>query len=114
MPSPGFFERYSRGEASAEDLDFYVGRWHATYAGLPAYPSLHAYLGLTRDEYELLLCDPFALPDILRSRQTGADLRELMAERHQRLRAADRAEDATIRFSLGNWLDRHGHHGHPG
>lgn len=110
--SPSFFDLYSRGDASEDDLDAYVGRWHAEYAGHPAYPSLHAYLGLTRDEYAVLLCDPLALTCILRARQTGANLVEVMAERYERLRAANRREDVTILFSLGNWLKRQGWRSH--
>lgn len=105
--SPSFFDLYSRGEASDDELDDYVGRWHAAFAGQSVYPSLHAYLGLTRGEYELLMCDPLALPNILRARRTGLSLAEVMAERYETVLASNRREDDTIRFSLGNWLRRH-------
>lgn len=105
---PSFFDLYRRGSASEDDLDAFVERWHATYAGHPAFPPLHAWLGLTRDEYEVLLCDPLALPSILRARQTETTLIDIMAERYEHLRASGRREDATIRFALGNWLKRQG------
>ena len=108
--TPSFFDLYSRGEASPDDIDDHVGRWHDTYNKLPQYPPLHEFLGLSREEYEVWLYDPFALPYILQARRSGGDLVEIMAARYEELRAANRAADGTILFSLGNWLKAHSRH----
>ena len=70
------------------------------------HPPLHEYLGLTRDEYEVSVYDPFSLPCILQARQPGENLVDIMATRFEQLRVANRAEDRTIIFSLRNWLRR--------
>lgn len=107
---PSFFDLYSRGDAAADDLDEFVGRWHGQYGDQRDYPPLHEYLGLTHDEYEVLMYDPFSLPCIRQARQQGENLVAIMAERFKQLRAANRREDGTIIFSLGNWLKRQPQH----
>lgn len=105
--APSFFERYMHDQASADEIDDFVGEWHEKFAGQTEYPPLHEYLGLTHDEYEVLMYDPFALPLIRHARQ-GADLVQLMMQRYAQLCAANRREDGTIIFSLRNWLQRLG------
>lgn len=105
-----FFDRYSRGEASPDDIEDDIARWHETYKDQASYPPLHEFLGLTHDEYEVWLSDPFALPCILRARLSGNDLIEIMVERYEELRTANRTTDGTIVFSLGNWLKVHSRH----
>ena len=102
----GFFDLYSRGDASPDDIDDYVGRWHEEHKDRLDHPPLHEYLGLTGDEYEVLMYDPFSLPCILQARQPGENLVDIMAERYAQLRIGNRQEDGTILFSLGNWLKR--------
>lgn len=104
--APSFFELYSRGDVSPDDLEDYVGRWHDEYKDRSEYPPLHEYLGVTRAEYEVLLYDPFSLPCILQARLPGENLVDIMAERYAQLRAANRREDGTTIFLLGNWLKR--------
>jgi hypothetical protein len=99
-----FFDLYSRGEASPDDIEDHIGRWHDAYKGVSRHPPLHEFLGLTRMEYEAWLYDPFALPYILQARRSGRKLVEVMAERYEALRASNREADGTILFSLGNWL----------
>jgi hypothetical protein len=88
--NPNFLEhscfRHDAQELWAEDLE------------------LHEYLGMTHEEYEVWLCDPVSLPAILHARQSGRALVEIMADRYNELRAANRRADATIPFSLDNWL----------
>ena len=108
IAAPTFFDLYMQGHATADDIDDFVGRWHDTFAGQSACPPLHTYLGLTHDEYEVLMYDPFALPLMRQSRQTGLDLVDLMMERLDQLRAANRDQDRSIIFSLENWLRRQG------
>jgi hypothetical protein len=107
---PSFFDLYMRGDAAADDIDDYVGRWHDKFEGRSEYPPLHEYLGLSHDEYEVLMCDPFALPVILLARRPGGSLQDLMADRFNELRAANRREDRSIIFSLGHWLKRRPRH----
>jgi hypothetical protein len=102
--APRFFELYSRGEATSDSIEHYIDRWHDRYKGKEKYPPLHKYLGMTREEYEVWLYDPFSLPCILLARQSGKSLADIMAERLEQLRATDRWEDGAIILSLGNWL----------
>jgi hypothetical protein len=104
--APSFFDLYSRGEAASDDIHDFIGRWHDDQEPCAHDMPLHQYLGLTRDEYEVWLYDSFSLPCILQARQPGGELVDIMAARYAQLRAADRREDGTIIFSLGNWLQR--------
>ena len=108
--TPTFIDRYSRGEASPGDIDACIGQWHDTNKRRAEYPPLHEFLGLSHVEYEVRRYDPFALPCILRARRSGRDLVEVMAERYEELRTANRAADATTLFSLGNWLKARSRH----
>jgi hypothetical protein len=105
-----FFELYSRGDVPADTIEDYIDRWHYRYREQEKYPPLHEYLGLTREEYEVLLYDPLSLPWILQARQTRGNLVDIMTQRLKQLRAANRREDAAIIFSLGNWLQAQANH----
>ena len=102
--APSFLDLYSRGEASADDIDDFVDRWHDAGEPWAQDLELHEYLGMTHEEYEVWLCDPLALPAILDARRSGRALAAVMADRYEALRSANRPADATILFSLGNWL----------
>jgi hypothetical protein len=108
--APSFFDLYSRGAATAECVHDHIDRWHDCYKDQADYPPLHEYLGMTRDEYEVWLYDPFSLPCIRQSRLPGENLVDIMAKRYFQLCAANRREDGTIIFSLGNWLNRQKRH----
>lgn len=104
--TPSFFELYSRGDVAGDSIHDHIDAWHDRFQGVDDHPPLHDYLGLTRDEYEVWLYDPFSLPCIRQSRLPGRSLDAVMAERLATLRAASRREDATIILSLENWLKR--------
>jgi hypothetical protein len=106
--APSFFDLYSRGEASPDDIDDFVDRWHDAQDPGVRSLELYEYLGMTHEEYEIWLCDPLGLPDILDARRSGRALADVMADRYEALRATNRPADATILFSLGNWLKQHG------
>jgi hypothetical protein len=108
--APSFFDLYCRGAVEADSVHDHIDGWHDRYKDQTDYPPLHEYLGMTRDEYEVWLYDPFSLPRIRQSRQTGESLADIMARRYDQLRAANRREDGTIIFSLGNWLKRQQRH----
>lgn len=110
VEAPSFFDLYARGEVTADSVHDHIDRWHDRYKDQADYPPLHEYLGMTHDEYEVWLYDPFALPFIRQSRQPGGNLVDIMAERYEQLCAANRREDGTIIFSLGNWLKRQPRH----
>ncbi len=102
--APSFLDLYSRGEASADDIDDFVGGWHDAQEPWAQDLELYDTLGMTHEEYEVWLCDPLALPAILDARRSRRTLAAVMADRYEALRAANRPADATILFSLGNWL----------
>jgi len=60
-----FIERYLIEEARPEEIDDYVDTWHSNPDGL----ELHEFLGMSKEEYELWLRNPDALPDIARARK---------------------------------------------
>jgi hypothetical protein len=68
--SPSFFDLYCKGDASADDIDDFVAKWHARKDARARALPLHDYLGLTRDEYEAWVRDAGALPRIRRARKS--------------------------------------------
>ncbi len=99
-----FFDLYCHGEATADEIEDYVGRWHRSPEPAAKDLPLHDYLGLTREEYEVLLYDPDALPQILAARESHRPLVGLMAARLRELKSVNRPEDGTTIVLLGNWL----------
>jgi len=104
-----FFDLYTRGEVSPGDIDDFVGRWHDRVESAARHVPLHEYLGMSRTEYEVWLCDPFALPEILQARRTGHALTGVMRARYEAMRAANCPQDAAILYALGNWLNQPAH-----
>jgi hypothetical protein len=86
-----FFDLYSRGEITAEQIDDFVHQWH--HAPESEQRSLAEYLGMTDEEYAVSVMDPAALPQILAAREQGRPLRAVMA-------------DYVARLRLGHWLKR--------
>lgn len=109
MRPASFFGLYSRGEVSPDDIDEFVARWHDSREPSARDLSLSEYLGMTRAEYEVWLCDPFALPELLQARRSGRTLSDVMQARYVTMRAANRPQDAAILHALGNWLNQHAH-----
>jgi len=66
-----FLELYMRGEASADEIDDYVDRWHEGADAAAAVLPLHEYLGFTKAEYDRWVQAPEALPEIVRARRDG-------------------------------------------
>ena len=99
---PTFFDRYSRGEVTADRIAEFVGDWHALDDTEER--SLAAYLGLTDEEYDVLLMDTDALPQILSARKTGRRLRDVMADYLAELQRRAQPEDRTSTYALGHWL----------
>ncbi|HEY8290200.1 MAG TPA: hypothetical protein VIG49_13090 [Acetobacteraceae bacterium] len=105
---PAFFELYSRGDLSADRIEDFVGRWHASDASEER--PLAEFLGMTEDEYRVWLMDPNALPQILAARRAGRPLEDIIAEYVTGLQEAARSVDQAARHALGHWLTaRSGH-----
>jgi hypothetical protein len=97
-----FFDRYSRGEVAADEIDDYVSEWHRS-------PStdqrcLAEFLGMTHQEYQVWIMDPNSLPLILAARQTSRPLIELVTERVAEMEAAGRPSDTSALYALSNWM----------
>jgi hypothetical protein len=60
--APRFFDLYSRGEVIPDHIHDFIGRWHDDQEPWARDMPLDEYLGLTHDEYEVGLHDPFSLP----------------------------------------------------
>jgi len=99
-----FFDLYSRGDASPDDIDDFVDRWHDRLEPWARDMSLEDYLGLRHDEYRVWVHDPEALPSILEARRAKRPLRAVIGERFAELVAAARSRDATIVKGLRIWL----------
>jgi hypothetical protein len=71
-----FFDLYARGDATEDEIDDHVDRWHVEMAGRESagVVPLAAYLGLTDGEYAAWVEDGTALPRILKARLSGAPL----------------------------------------
>jgi len=108
--APTFLDLYAQGKVVPDDVDDFVSRWHADQEPWAKNLSLHEYLGMTHQEYEVWLYDPFSLPCILAARQSGRALADIMTARYEAMRAAGRPADASILYSLGNWLDQQRQH----
>lgn len=52
-----FVDRFLRGEVTAAEIDDDIDRWHAGGSALP----LHAYLGMTIEEYAAWVVDASSL-----------------------------------------------------
>lgn len=59
-----FVKDYLNDEATLEDIDAYVDRWHE---GCASHLDLHEYLGLTSEEYSEWATNPSKLKEILES-----------------------------------------------
>jgi hypothetical protein len=68
-PRRTFFDLFSRGEVSADQIDDYIEAWHEG-AGKEA--SLHEYLGLTWPEYQQWAEDAGSLHQILAHRREAS------------------------------------------
>ncbi len=104
---PSFFDLYSRGQVSPDDVDDFVGRWHDDQEPWSRDLALHEYLGVTHEEYQVWLCDPFVLPDILQARRSHEKLVDVVTARYEAMRAANQPDKVSILFSLRNWLKQH-------
>src|SRR5215472_2960112 len=69
VPGP-FFHMYLKREVSADDIDDFIEIWHQK----PGRKKIFEFLGMTKEEYFLWLCDPESLAEIARARTAGISL----------------------------------------
>ena len=101
---PSFFDLYSRGEATADQIDDFVGRWHEDEEPWAKDMALHEYLGLSEQEYQVWVYDRDALPQILAARRERQPLREVIANHLDALIHEDRRVNGTKIYGLRIWL----------
>lgn len=100
-----FFALYDSGHAVAGDIDDFVGAWHES--GDEETRSLVEYLGLTAEEYGVLMLTDRTLPVILAARRANRPLREFVAPFFEQLQADGNPKDASVLFAMGHWLKKH-------
>ncbi|HEU0216311.1 MAG TPA: hypothetical protein VFQ90_06610 [Stellaceae bacterium] len=75
-----FLQQYLNGEVLADDIDDFVEAWHQN----PGKKKIFEFLGMTKEEYSLWLCDPESLAEIAGARAANVSLtgvvRSLVAE----------------------------------
>jgi hypothetical protein len=100
-----FFALYDSGRATVEQIDDFVEAWHES--GDDERRSLAEYLGVTDEEYGVLMITDRALPAILAARRVSHPLRDFVAPLFDRLRAANDPEDKPVLHAMGYWLQHH-------
>lgn len=95
-----FIDQCLSGDAIIDEIEDFIGAWHDGSSEL----SLHEYLGMLRDEYELFLNSPESLPLIVASRKTGDPVARYVNDNVMTKLAARSAEPNKIR-RLQAWLD---------
>ena len=88
-PSAPFLQKYLMGELLADDIDDCIDLWHEGNGRKP----LHAFLGMTKEEYSLWLSDPELLPHIALARRNKAPLRSVVDGALRELPIAARSAD---------------------
>ena len=90
------------GKAMTDEIDDYVDLWHEQPMGL----SLHDYLGMNREEFNLWLDEPDMLPLIITSRKTNRSLDLIANDNLDEMRLAARANHTNMIPRLQAWLVR--------
>jgi hypothetical protein len=101
-----FFERYSRGEALPDEIDDFIDLWHERADDRARTLPLHEYLGLSREEYEVWVRFPDALPQILIARRDARSPIDVLGDNLDELPTAARAVDDSRVRALREWLLR--------
>jgi hypothetical protein len=67
-------------------------------------PRIAEYLGVTDEEYGILMITDRALPAILAARRANRPWREFIAPLFETLRTVDNREDKPVLYAMGYWL----------
>lgn len=100
-----FFALYESGRAAPAQIDDFAEAWHES--GDDEQRSLAEILGVTEEEYGVLIIPDRALPAILAARCANRPLREFVAPFFDTLRAAGDPGDKPVPHALGYWLRHH-------
>ena len=100
--APTFFSLYADGKATPDQLDDFVEAWHES--GDEETRELHEFLGMTWDEYGVLLMTDDALPLILDARRANRPLREFVEPFFQALRSKNDPKDRPTIHRMSYWL----------
>ncbi len=71
-----FIDKCVGGEAMLDEIDDYVDLWHES----DTENELHAFLGMTENEYAYWVSDPSVLPFIITAHKRMESLENIMAE----------------------------------
>jgi hypothetical protein len=98
---PTFFELYSQGHATPDQIDDFVDQWHG---GDGQQQAIHEYLGLSLEQYDFWMRAPDALPKVLAARREGRPLEEVLRDYLKGLARTDKGADAETAKAVGAWL----------
>jgi hypothetical protein len=104
--SSTFFALYSEDRVTPDQIDDFVEAWHES--GDDETRELHEYLGLTWEEYGVLMMTSRALPLILAARRADRPLREFVEPFFETLKARNAPRDRATLHTMSYWL-----YGHP-
>jgi hypothetical protein len=99
-----FIDLCVEGKVAPDNIDDFVDQWHETPEG----SALHDHLGMTREEYSLWLRVPDALPYIIKARQEGKLLTDVVVNGCRNLRLAPQSDDKSKIERLKKWLKAKG------
>jgi len=100
-----FFSLYDAGRVTEEQIDNFVEAWHES--GDDEHRPLAECLGVTDEEFGILVVTDRAPPAILAARRANRPLREFIAPLFEALQAAGDPEDKPVLHALSPWLKRH-------
>jgi hypothetical protein len=107
-----FFDLFSDGRVSVDDVDDFVAAWHESGDGETR--PLSEYLGMTKEEYGLWVADHRLLPSMVDARRGGQSLRAQVADYYNKLREAnlwdDRAAIHVLSYWVADWAAEHPAH----
>lgn len=98
-PDASFIQRCLNGDALLDDIDDAVEQWHTGDTSR----SLPEFLGLTEDEYSILVENPDALKAIIYARKSDVPLIEAL-ERIECFSMAARAKSPSEARQILQWL----------
>jgi hypothetical protein len=99
-----FFDLYSQGQVTADQIDDFVEAWHESDDS--EHRSLSQYLGMTDDEYAVWLASHRALPLLAAARRDGLPVTEVVTRHLVDLRSMAPTTGATAIHVLTNWLKK--------
>lgn len=90
-----------RGDVMSDEIEDFVERWHQS--DVPQ--ELHAYLGMTWEEYSLWMTDPDYIDLIIAARRDERPLREAINDNLRSTeRLAARSDDTGKIAALRRWI----------